>query len=124
VSGALAFSSRPGSPITLKRSAQATSSEHDHSCCPDAHSRSLPLLFVTPAFATMPCGDEHACCAKHGPQNPPSLPAATWPSRVGSEGVPVTIAGQHFDGRTLTTVQATGSSPFQSYSVRSAVLRI
>src|SRR5580765_7879835 len=69
----------------------------DHSCCPRGHSRFVPPVFVKPAPASMPCGDQHPCCAKQGPENSPSLPATTRLAEPGSDTVVVAIADQLCD---------------------------
>lgn len=115
-------STQPGSSISEKPAEQIASA-HDHSCCPGFHSRIVLPLFVAPAPAEMPCGEQHPCCAKQTPQNLPALPAASPTVRPGSEGAPMAIAEQYRDGRTRITAEAAGSNPFQPYSLRSTVLR-
>jgi len=123
VPAAFASTLHPGSSISEKPAEQIASGR-DHSCCPGFHSRIVLPLFVTPAPAEMPCGDQHPCCAKPAPQNSPALPAAGPTVRPGSEGAPVAIADQYGDGRARIAAEATGRNPFQPYSVRSTVLRI
>ena len=96
---------------------------HDHSCCPKVHSRFVPPVFVKPGPASMPCGDQHPCCAKPGPENPPSLPATTRLAAPGSDGMVVAIADQLRDEATLVAMLASDRNPLRSYSARSTVLR-
>lgn len=109
---------------TEQKLAHPSSAGHDHSCCPGVTSRFVPPLFVAPAPASIPCGDEHPCCANPGPENPPSLPAATASARPGSEAVPAAIADRHHDGRAHMAAAVSGTNSFPSYSARSTVLRI
>jgi hypothetical protein len=112
-----------GSSTAKKPSQQSSASMHDHSCCPGIPSQFVPPLFVTPA-PVLPCGNQHPCCAKQGPENPPSLPAATASARPGSEVMGATIANQHHDGRVRLAAEVLGTNLFQSCSLRSTVLRI
>jgi len=116
-------SAQQPSAMNAEKPARQAGSTHDHSCCPGIHSRFVPPLFVAPAPAAMPCGEQHPCCAQPAPQSSPALPAASTNLRPGSGGVAVTIAEQHRDSRNRTVAEA-GSNPFQSYSERSTVLRI
>jgi hypothetical protein len=111
----------PGTTVTT--AGQGVSNSHNHACCPDAHSRfALPLLLVL-APAT-PCGDEHPCCAKQGPVNPPSLPIATRMERPVPDGVLAASADQAHDPRAHFAGTLSGGNPFQPYSLRTTVLRI
>ena len=121
VQGALAASS---SSIAEKSAQQAAVSEQDHSCCPGVHSRFVPPLFVKPGPASMPCGEQHPCCAKQGPENPPSLPATTKLAAPGFDGVLTAIADQDRDDATLVGTEASARNLLRSYSARSTVLRI
>jgi hypothetical protein len=121
VPGSLAASS---SSIAEKSGQQAAASEHDHLCCPGVHSRFVPPLFVKPGPASVPCGEQHPCCAKPGSENPPSLPANTKLTAPGSDGTLVAIADQDRDDRTLVGTQASGRNPLRAHSARSTVLRI
>jgi len=109
-----------GTETTAKR---GVSNSHNHACCPDAHSRfALPLLLI--AAPAAPCGDEHPCCAKRGPVNPPSLPIATSMDRTVSDSVLAASPGQtrYSEARMARTIS--GSNPFPPYFLRTTVLRI
>jgi len=99
------------------------SSGHSHACCPGAHSLLDPVLLVNAEPAAMPCGDEHPCCAKSGPHNPPTLPGTTKIARPDSEGSLATISEHCRAGRTRITAE-TSVNVFPSYFERSTVLRI
>src|SRR6266567_1311464 len=101
VPGAVAASSSS----TAQKSGQPVS-ERNHSCCPSVHSRFVPPLFVKPGPASMPCGEQHPCCARQGPENLPSLPATTRLAGRGSDGVLTTIADHRRDDAMLVGIQA------------------
>lgn len=113
-------------PATRTRE-QAVSSPHKHSCCPNAQERFVPLmlvpLIVTPV-STMPCGEQHPCCAKQTPENPPALPIATSTQRPNPSGAPTAIADQNQGSRARIPVEVAGTNPFQAYSGRITILRI
>jgi hypothetical protein len=115
---------RPGISTTGTAANQTPSRVHGHSCCPHIQIRFAPPLFVMPAPAAMPCGEQHPCCARQGHENPQSLPAASTSSRPDGNGVSIPIADQRRDNRTRTAAEVEGSNPFQSYCTRSTVLRI
>jgi hypothetical protein len=120
----LALGSVPRAWAASSSATQAKSAAgHDHSCCPKVHSRFVPPVFVKPGPASMPCGDQHPCCAKQGPENPPSLPATTRLAAPGSDGMVVAIADQLRDEATLVAMLASDKNPLRSYSARSTVLR-
>jgi hypothetical protein len=52
----------------------SSSAHHAHDCC-----GSLRTLLKKPALpvnpVSMPCGDEHPCCVRPGPQTTPNLPS-------------------------------------------------
>lgn len=121
---ALASPRQSRSLTVQKPEQQASAGMHDHSRCPGVNSRLVPPLIVTPAPASIPCSDEHPCCAKQRPENPPSLPAAAASARPGSEAVPAAIADQHHDGRAHMAAAVSGTNSFPSCSARSTVLRI
>src|SRR3974390_1392996 len=79
--------------LAQDQTTQPSSNTHDHSCCPGAHARFIPPLFVKPGPAPIPC-EEHPCCVKHGPENPPSLPGTTSIPRPGSDVLPATTPDQ------------------------------
>src|SRR6266568_295718 len=118
VPGALAASS---SSMAQKSGQQA--GEQDHSCCPGVHSRFVPPLFVKPGPASMPCGEQHPCCAKQGPENPPSLPATTKLAAPGFGGVLTAIGDQHRDDAMPVGTHPSAMTLLRSYSARSTVLR-
>jgi hypothetical protein len=120
---ALASSAQIGSMMAQKSAAQPASSAHDHACCPGIHSRFVPPVFVMPPPADIPC-DQHPCCAKQAPQNPPALPAASRTLRPGSDGAPVTVAEHKLGVRIRPLAEGTSNSPFQISFIRSTVLRI
>ena len=120
---ALASSAQTGSMMAQKSAAKPASSAPDHACCPGIHSRLVPPVFVMPSPAEIPC-DQHPCCAKQAPQDPPALPAASRTLRPGSDGAPVKVAEHELGVRTRTLAEVTNSSPFQISSIRSTVLRI
>ncbi|HEX4785634.1 MAG TPA: hypothetical protein VH350_14930 [Candidatus Sulfotelmatobacter sp.] len=101
---------------------QASSNPHNHSCCPDAPAR-FALLIVTPV-STMPCGEQHPCCAKQVPENPPALPIATSTQKPNPSGVPMAMADQTQGSRAPISAESAGSNPFHAYSGRNTVLRI
>ena len=121
---ALAFPLQAGPSTTAKPVEPAASLGHDHSYCRRVHAKFVPMLFVTPAPAGMPCSDQHPCCAKPGPEDPPALPAASKSVRSSSEAAPVTVADGHRDGRIRTAATTMSGDAFQPYSTRSTVLRI
>lgn len=123
----LAFGNTPLALATLLHSEPATkklaiSNPHNHSCCPDAHMRFVPLM-VTPV-STMPCGAQHPCCAKQAPENSPSLPVATSTQRPNPSGVPMAMADQNQRSRARISAESAGGNPFPAYSGRKTVLRI
>lgn len=102
---------------------QSAPKAHDHSCCPGAHSVFDSLAFVGAAPAAMPCGDQHPCCTKQGPDNPSSLPAVTRIVCPDSQGPAATLRDNKPDVRTRIN-RETSIDLFRTYSVRSMVLRI
>lgn len=116
-------SSDLGSSVPERSARPVASSAHDHSCCPGVRSHFASLLFVMPTPAAMPCSDQHPCCAKQGRDTPPALPSANRTERR-SLGALVAIVDLTHNGRTRTATKALVSNPFQSYAVRSTVLRI
>jgi len=104
--------------------ASSASSAHDHSCCPGVNSQFVRPIFVNFAPASMPCGDDHPCCAQHGPDNPASLPAVTRIPRFDSQASPVALPGKGSRDHAKTLAATLGSDPLQAYSLRSTVLRI
>jgi len=109
---------------TLKSEAQPSrSSGHHHSCCPGAHTNTDSVLFTAFVPAAMPCGDEHPCCTKQAPENPPSLPAVTQIPRLGAGRNAAGIAELRPSvGSGVARVCGNQNSP--SHFSRSTVLRI
>ena len=70
------FAQASGTPGRAQEVSQGTSSSihHAHDGC-----GSLRTLLTKPALpvnpASMPCGDEHPCCVRPGPQTTPNLPS-------------------------------------------------
>lgn len=119
---ALASSLTTGPSTAVKPAERSPSKAHDHSCCPGVHATLVPPVFVKLAPADLPC-DEHPCCAKPGPANPPSLPAATRLARPDLQGILATLPG-HPSNTLNRFTSETSSNFFPSYSARSTVLRI
>ena len=115
-------SSTLGSSTAVKPPEPLPSKAHDHSCCPGVHSTLVPPVFVKLAPADLPC-DEHPCCATPGPENSPSLPAATRLARPDLQGILATLP-DHLRNTLNRVTSETSSNFFPTYSVRSTVLRI
>ncbi len=95
----------------------------DHSCCPGLHPKIAIPILVNIAPGPMPCGSDQPCCAKPGPQNPPTLPASGKPSRSDSQAILVgTDAGLARLGHGQTILSSI--PPPHLLPLRSAVLRI
>lgn len=102
---------------------RAAPKAHDHSCCPGLHSLFATLALVRVAPAAMPCGDQHPCCTKQGPDNLPSLPAATRVVRPDSHDLAATLReDKHYVRNCID--EKPSIDLFQSYFERSTVLRI
>ena len=70
---AMAFSQPPvPGDKSVRHASPAT---QDHSCCPSIHFALPPRLFLIPPQPTVPCGEEHPCCARPEHENPAALPA-------------------------------------------------
>lgn len=120
-SAPLALASSP--QMAAKKQATTASAMHDHSCCPSLHSRLIRPLFIASSPAEKPC-DQHPCCVRPAPQNTAALPAAKTTIRPGFDGVPLAIADQHRDEQSRPVAASAGNNPFQSYFLRSTILRI
>jgi hypothetical protein len=118
----LASSLAAGSSTAVKPAEPSSSNPHDHSCCPGVHSTFVPPVYVKLAPADLPC-DEHPCCVKPGPENPPSLPAATRLARPDLQGTLATLP-DHLTNTLNRVTSETSSNFIPTYSVRSTVLRI
>lgn len=101
----------------------AAAGTHDHSCCPGVHSQRVPPIFVKAAPGGMPCDEQHPCCARQGPENPPSLPATTR-SRPDSHAVAAIVADHSRVSPARIAVTGFGRATWQPQFERSTVLRI
>jgi len=75
-----------------KASVAATApAAHDHNaihrCCQPPRAFSFPVAMLPLVPANMPCGGEHSCCIRPGPQNSPNLPSTTGNRRPAAEAV-------------------------------------
>jgi len=115
---AMAFSQPVAVEPAVRHASPAT---QDHSCCPGIHFTLPPRLFLIPAQPSVPCGEEHPCCARPEHENPASLPATATNahpfveiSAVVPDSFLRTVAA------TISRFRVTASPPFE----RSTVLRI
>jgi len=104
---------------TVQRTSAA---EHDHSCCPGIHLGLPPRLFLKPLEPTIPCGEQHPCCARQGQENPASLPA-TARSALSFLEISAAVLDSTLKAAPVAALRI-GASPSPSYSERSTVLRI
>ncbi len=72
----------------------------------------------------MPCNEQHPCCARQGPTNPSSLPAASKNSRADSQDVAPVVAHEKFKLPLRIAMADCRGSSRRSYFERSTVLRI
>lgn len=111
----------PGAP---QKARQQASEAQDHSCCPRFHMQLAAPLFVVIPPAQMPCDDQHPCCAKQGPENPPALTTVTRVERPKAHVVVASTTSQKPQTDAGVVERSFAAKFLPSYSVRSTVLRI
>jgi len=124
VLASLPFWSVPAAMAITQHSSPAHSHAarmHDHSCCPGAHSRLMPVL-VNSEPAEVPC-NQHPCCVKQRPENSATLPAAISIQRPDANGTQMTVSDRSIEGHNGVSETSRIDSR-QTYSARSTVLRI
>lgn len=124
----LSWSMHPLLPSSLLFSPHAprraeTTSAHQHSCCPGAHTQVASFLMAPLPPASMPCGDRHPCCMQQGSDNAPALPAANTGAPL-VEHLPLAIGEFDLRPGSVARVTAAGPNAFEFYSPRNTVLRI
>jgi len=92
---------------------------HTHNCCGP-----LGAFLVRPTLpekpAGMPCGDEHPCCVRPGPQNTPNLPSSCGQQESSEGSVRVFAASEEDPMKTEADGQTSTRRTFKF----STVLRI
>ena len=108
-------------PLVLAATTKQTAASRMHACCPGGHTAfSLPM-FVSPGPATMPCGDQHPCCAKQAPAKP-ALLALNQENRAALEYARLSASDGAPNNRTGAAITSASLSP--CLFLRSTVLRI
>jgi hypothetical protein len=111
-------------PAASQKTSQQASEAQDHSCCPRFHMQLAARFFVVIPPAQMPCDDQHPCCAKPGPENPPALTAVTRVERPKAHVAVASATPQNLQTECGVVRRSFPTKFLASYSVRSTVLRI
>jgi hypothetical protein len=92
-----------------------------HACCPDV--RGNVSMFSEFVPGSVPCGNEHPCCAKQSPVNPTSLPPVTRTPRPDPSGHVAQVVDKNQLGGS-TGARLASINFFPPLPARSTVLRI
>lgn len=108
-------------PVVLAATTGQTAASRTHACCPGGHTAFSLSMFVTPGPPTMPCGEQHPCCAKQAPAKP-ALTAMNQENRPALESTRLSASDGAPNDRTDAAVTSAGLSP--ALFLHSTVLRI
>jgi len=116
-------SAKRSAPLNYNGRQPSPAAAQHHSCCPGFHSPFVEQLFAELApVPEMPCGDQHPCCARQVPENPPALTAASRVERPGSQSDFVSVTNPNASRGGAIAVETSGFFP--PHFARSIVLRI